>query len=416
METKNLAMSKIKIENFGPIKEGIQKNGDWIDIKKVTVFIGNQGSGKSSVAKLISTLTWIEKALVRGDFQEKELTIYNRFKKHCAYQNIGNYFKDDTFIEYQGKAYSITYKDGNTFVKKNSENGYAFPKIMYVPAERNFVSSVDKPASLKKLPNTLYTFLDEFEDAKQDLKGNLDLPIGNARFEYSKQNKISYIVGDDFKIRLSESSSGFQSFVPLFLVTRHLADSINKEHDASIKQISIEEEKRIRKEIESILSNPNLTEDIKNTALEVLSSRFKYACFINIVEEPEQNLYPSSQRGTLNSLVKFANMDEGNKLIMTTHSPYIINYLTLAVKAYKVSVKLEPSNNKVELRTQLNELVPLTSTINPDDLVIYELDDKGNIKMLDNYKGIPSDENELNEKLVEANDLFVNLISLEKSI
>lgn len=409
-------MSKIKIQNFGPIKEGYRGDNDWIDIKKVTVFIGNQGSGKSSVAKLISTLTWIEKALVRGDFQEKELTIYNRFKKHCAYQNIGNYFKEDTVIEYDGKAYSITYKEGNTFVKKNNANGYAFPKIMYVPAERNFVSSVDKPASLKKLPNTLYTFLDEFEDAKQDLKGNLDLPIGNARFEYSKQNKISYLVGDDFKIRLSESSSGFQSFIPLFLVTKHLADSINKERDASVKQISIEEEKRIRKEIESILSNPNLTEEIKNTALEVLSSRFKYACFINVVEEPEQNLFPSSQRDLLNSLVKFANMEEGNKLIMTTHSPYIINYLTLSVKAYNVSLKLESSNRKNDLKINLNELVPLSSTINPDDLAIYELDDKGNITKLDNYKGIPSDENELNEKLSETNDLFVNLLSLEKSL
>ncbi len=59
-------MSKIKIKNFGPIKEGfkeISPDGsinEWMEIKKVTVFIGNQGSGKSTVAKLISTLSWIE--------------------------------------------------------------------------------------------------------------------------------------------------------------------------------------------------------------------------------------------------------------------------------------------------------------------------------------------------------------------
>ena len=52
-------MGKIKIKNFGPIKEGYQDNDGWIDIKKVTVFIGNQGSGKSTVAKLISTFVWI---------------------------------------------------------------------------------------------------------------------------------------------------------------------------------------------------------------------------------------------------------------------------------------------------------------------------------------------------------------------
>ena len=46
-------MSRIKIKNFGPVREGGQTNDGWIDIKKVTVFIGNQGSGKSTVAKLL---------------------------------------------------------------------------------------------------------------------------------------------------------------------------------------------------------------------------------------------------------------------------------------------------------------------------------------------------------------------------
>ena len=145
-------MSKIKIKNFGPIKNGFQDNEGWMDIKKITIFIGNQGSGKSSVAKLFSTLTWIEKALVRGDFKEKDLTGYNRFRKHCSYQNIGSYFKDDTYIEYEGKAYTISFFEGITNVTKKEQNGYSFPKIMYVPAERNFVSTVDKPALLKKLP------------------------------------------------------------------------------------------------------------------------------------------------------------------------------------------------------------------------------------------------------------------------
>ena len=66
-------MSRIKIKNFGPIKEPKSVKDEWIDIKKVTVFTGNQGSGKSTVAKLISTFTWMEKVLTRGDFKEKEL-------------------------------------------------------------------------------------------------------------------------------------------------------------------------------------------------------------------------------------------------------------------------------------------------------------------------------------------------------
>ena len=73
-------MSRIRIRDFGPIKEGNQSDDGWIDIKKVTIFIGNQGAGKSTVAKLISTFTWIEKALVRGDYNKKWFERKNKLK------------------------------------------------------------------------------------------------------------------------------------------------------------------------------------------------------------------------------------------------------------------------------------------------------------------------------------------------
>ena len=61
---------------------------------------------------------------------------------------------------------------------------------------------------------------------------------------------------------------------------------------------------------------------------------------------------------------------------MTTHSPYLINYLTHAVKAYNVleKKKLMLWNNASELETRLNQIVPLNAVLNPNDWVIYELD------------------------------------------
>ncbi|MCD8164786.1 MAG: AAA family ATPase, partial [Bacteroides sp.] len=92
-------MSRIKIRNFGPIKNGLTENGGWMDIKKVTTFIGNQGSGKSTIAKVISTLLWIEKVLTRGDFKEKEFSASKFRNKYCGYHRIANYFiKDKTEI------------------------------------------------------------------------------------------------------------------------------------------------------------------------------------------------------------------------------------------------------------------------------------------------------------------------------
>lgn len=86
-------MSKIRIKNFGPIKEGFVENSGWIDLKKVSVFIGNQGSGKSTVAKLISTLSWIEKSLYRENSSKSEVKRKPKFQNYyCDYQNLKNFF------------------------------------------------------------------------------------------------------------------------------------------------------------------------------------------------------------------------------------------------------------------------------------------------------------------------------------
>ncbi len=410
-------MSQIKIKHFGPIKGGYQENDGWLDIKKVTVFIGNQGSGKSSVTKLISTMKWIEKALIRGDFKDSFLIKYNRFKKHCEYQNIDMYLKDTTEVAYKGTAYAITYIAGKLLVEKNIENGYQVPQIMYVPAERNFVSAVKNIRTLKGLPQTLYTFSEEFFEASEHLKGkSIELPINKVRFEYQSLNKTAYIVGEDYKIQLSAASSGFQSFAPIFIVSRYLALSINQEQDASVKSLSLAEEQRMKKELEQILLIKTLSEDLKKAALEILSKRFKNSCFINIVEEPEQNLYPNSQRLILNSLLEFNNKTESNQLILTTHSPYIISFLSIAIQGNYLKGKIGVDTEGVKYLDRLDKIVPLKSLVAASDVVVYQLDDAGNIQKLPNYEGIPSDDNYLNASLAEGNQLFGSLIEIEQEL
>ena len=104
-------MSRIRIKNFGPVKDGFCDDDGWIDVKKVTVFIGDQGSGKSTVAKLISTFAWIEKALVRGDYSVKWFARKNRFRKQfLAYHRLENYLsKEDekSVFEYRGDVFEI---------------------------------------------------------------------------------------------------------------------------------------------------------------------------------------------------------------------------------------------------------------------------------------------------------------------
>lgn len=407
-------MSKIRIKNVGPIKDGLETNDGYISFKGVTIFVGNQGSGKSTIAKVFSTMSWLEKALVRGDFTGSYLSQYNRFKKQLAYQNISNYLNEESEIEYIGNAYTLRYKESRLEIIEDKEKiNYNFPKIMYVPAERNFVSSVDRPDLVKRLPLPLYTFLDEYEDAKQNIGEGAYLPLNNVKFEYRKQNKKSWLIGEDYKIELLEASSGFQSVVPLFLVTQHLTKTIKTNGNSTRREISIDEQKTIRKEIDRIFRNKNTSEDVRRVLLEQLSARFKYTCFLNIVEEPEQNLYPTSQKIVLFELLKSKNDIEKNNLVITTHSPYIINYMTLAIKAFKVKEKINNSNENYHLSNELSSIVPPDSAIDPSLVRIYQLDNTGKIEILEDYNGLPSDENYLNEFLAESNESFVNLIEIE---
>lgn len=415
-------MSKIKVKNFGPIREGFQENDGWIDVKKITLFIGNQGSGKSTVAKLISTFTWIEKALVRGDYNKKWFERKNKLKnQYLNYHRLENYFKingvDHTVLEYQGDAYSIKYEKGSLTITESTDSPYPLPQIMYVPAERNFITYVKAPKELKLSSESLKEFLTEFDNAKNEMRGLVKLPINNVDIEYDKLNDTVNLKGETYKVKLTEASSGFQSLVPLFLVSSYLAGSVKKQSETNKEPMSSDELKRFKKGVEDIWSNDNLTDEQKRIALSVLSSKFNKSSFINIVEEPEQNLFPFSQWQMLQSLLEFNNMNTGNKLIMTTHSPYIVNFLSIAIQAKQLKDKISNSSRATELFEKLSKIILDKSLVSSDEVVIYELNEKdGSIKKLPAPLGIPSDKNYLNNALKEGNQLFDSLLEIEEEL
>jgi len=408
-----MTMSRIKIKNFGPIKDGLSENNGWLDIKKVTVFIGNQGSGKSSIAKLISTFSWIEKVLTRGDFIEKEFTASKFRKTYCGYHRIENYFlENQTEILYEGDSYSMYYKNEAFSISKKNEDDYALPQIMYIPAERNFISMVNKPNLIRQLPATLLTFLSEYDNAKREMKGALDLPVNNAVLDYDKLNDIVNIKGKDYKVRLVEASSGFQSLVPLYLVSWYLAESVKKQADNPNK-MSSDDLKRFETGVKTIWNNVNMSDEQRRVALSALSAKFNKSSFYNIVEEPEQNLYPTSQQKVLYSLLRFNNMLLPNKLVITTHSPYMINYLSIAIQSGYLKTKTENTG----LMEKLRHITPVKSTIQSSDVAIYQLDEtKGTINKLPDFEGIPSDKNYLNQSLAEGNRIFDSLLEIEQEL
>ena len=414
-------MSRIKIENFGPIKTGSTAPGGWLDIRKCTVFIGNQGSGKSTVAKLISTFTWMEKALVRGDHDAKWFEQGQFEAERLPYHRLEDYLptpRSKATIAYEGDAFHIRFEGDQLHVKavQSPAAPYPLPQIMYVPAERNFLAYVKTAKELRLSSPSLQEFLTEYTNAKSALDDrHLALPINDSFVEYTPLNDRINLHGpqtNPYKINLTDASSGFQSLVPLYLVSEYLASTVAAQTMMRDRPMSSQEVERFSRETALILTNSDLSLEQQRIAFSALSARFNKKAFINIVEEPEQNLFPDSQRQVLNSLLMAHNRSPNNKLILTTHSPYLLNYLTLAVKA---SVLQEKIGDNPDLLARLYAVVPATATVRPNELAIYELNEKeGSIQELAPYRGLPSDENTLNEKLGEANELFTELLKIEQ--
>lgn len=355
---------RLIVKSFGPVR-----NLD-ITFRKVTVIIGDQGTGKSCVAKLFSIFKWLEKQFISGRQKPEYYCRYNRFNtKLCAYHRLEAFFREQTYLSYDSEFYSFVYEQGALSIKSKKEFDGSLAKICYVPAERSILSVAEnRQRLLKELPDSSTDFHDMFCDAKRHFMEGYDLPFGGLRYTYDQLNGISkvYTSGiDESVVKLSHSSSGVQSALPMLLVSQYLTDIVI---DKSETRLTKEEKERMAREIDVILSNADLTDTVKELMVRRLSEKNRYGAFINIAEEPELNLFPMSQYEVILSLVKncFACVD--NMLVVTTHSPYVLAIFNLLVLASKTFAQ-----GREEEKTQITEVVPMASHIPSESLGAYSI-------------------------------------------
>ena len=357
---------------------------------------------------------WLEKALIRGDI--KAPVSHQDFIELIEFHRLENYLESDTQIEYEGNTYRLILSESSN--KKTVEatvlnqKSVKQPKIMYVPAERNFLSSITNINKVSDLIiGSLKNYSIEFRNAQLAHRSkSIDLPINNTKIVYEPKEDENYLIFNNKRLKLSDASSGFHSIVPLYWVTKYLIEYVKQGEKKLLELLSTDQTIRRNNELKE-LNTQQLDEKSLRTKEKKINEKYVSKYFINIVEEPEQNLFPSSQRQLLNSLLAFNNGN--NMLIMTTHSPYLINYISLAVKANELKDKVKDK----EVYDKLNAIVPINSTVNPKELAIYELDEtNGSVTQLGNFEGIPSDKNFLNISLAQGNQLFDSLLEIEEEL
>ena len=403
---------RLIVKSFGPVRD--------LDItfKKVTLFIGDQGTGKSCVAKLFSMFKWLEKVLIQKKYKRNYFEQYNRFlTKLCPYHRIESFIQPDSYLRFESNRYDFVYSDGSFRIydknkdaglfRTNHQNEAGISKIMYVPAERSIVSVAEnKTKLLKELPDSSETFSDEFVNAKKFFKSGYELPFEGLHFEYDSLNEVGWIRGGNYKVRLINASSGIQSSLPMCMVSEYLSKMIADREEI---KLSKEEKDRLEKRVAEIMQDDDISDIIKDMMIRQLSSANRYDRFINIVEEPELNLFPQSQMEVLCSLVAINASSNQNMLVLTSHSPYtlaILNMLVIGAKAYQRASEVD--------RAEIERILPHRYHLNENDVVAYRLssNDGDYCKLIINLKTGMIAKNDLDSCSDEINRIFNQLYRL----
>ncbi len=377
-------MPQLKIRNFGPITEGYQDSVDgFFDVNPLTVFIGEQGAGKSCVAKLFSTLSWLEKKVAQNP---AERVFIDSFEEIClSFHRIKDFIKDNTEIVYRGIYCSLTFKNRNLeIIKVASSDDYSQPKILYIPAERVFCSSVTNPTKVNFLPPNLLSFMSDYYDALNNQDNTtVMLPLNGYEVVFDKKTSEVFVADKqkDYKIKLESSSSGLQSLIPLYITVKFFKEQISRPLEARFNEFSLDQTNKLKEFGKELITSKRITEEGLNETLESFKKslreflekapeirekqikRIVNSRMVCIIEEPEQNLFPESQYKVINELISLLLNDKSNICVITTHSPYILETINNCIYAKQISLK----------GIDISQILPEEYQISYDNIAAYKI-------------------------------------------
>lgn len=422
-------MSTITIKNIGPIKEVVE-----ISLNRINVFMGPQSSGKSTIAKIISFCTWVEKDVATSqslsEYQENITYFRERLE---SFHKIKGYFNSDSYIHYKSEVVEIVWENEECSISWVDKYAYQRSKIAYIPSERNMV--ILPEARKSEFGNTnIRSFLFDWFEARKKYSDENNLSVLNlgVNYYYIEGSEEDHIRGNnndaEYDILLSNASSGLQSITPLIVMIEYLTKWIYDEDNISFEQD--ERKQRVNRilVVEKVLKPYYDKDDLPIEDLQKLVKYFNerlyekeekaveyfddYKTISNglfkttnsqfIIEEPEQNLFPETQRDLMYYLLQQCLNKKGNRLTLTTHSPYVLYALNNCMMAGLVSDKMESN--------ELRKLKCNKSKINPSDVSIYEIREgvvRGTIQGED---GLISD-NYFDQKMKDLMDDFYLMLN-----
>lgn len=344
-------MNKLVIKNVGPIRS--------IDIplNKINVFIGPQSSGKSTIAKIVSFCSWLEKDVERTE----SVAMHGVLAELEAFHRMEGFFNDDSSILYIGDnvvfAYNVdepldlsgrfevcnaSHYNEKELLLYTIEKTVA-PKVCYIPAERSFVSAMPNAKKYADREDNLLSFIEDWLESKRHYPTAKAMELINLGIKYyynEKMDRDMLVLENGEKVSLTNASSGMQSLVPLLVLLNWCANGIYEEK----KPYSPEEMMNIKKLLAEVSKNSGSQDEQKKQLLERMNDIMEGRVYTHtqfIIEEPEQNLFPKTQVDFLYFLLAMVNHGRKHRLVLTTHSPYVLYALNNCLLAHLVEKNMD---------------------------------------------------------------------------
>lgn len=320
----------VTIRNFGPIKEvNIE------DLRPLTILIGESGSGKSTILKVVALFRYIYKMLnirfylkaSRIDRSPFRIRLNDYFKTNALDQYVRSDSEIIYTVKFEGTSYTLSFKNGKLQMPKSMmSEDLVYIKGSFVSENRNIIPTWSAKVASNRGATLGFYFHETYKDFEEatDHIDHLDMDFLNMKFQVRKVGgKKKYTITDSkqtyIPIDLRAASSGMQTSTPLVTITKYFASHFD--FKSALRR--------------SVLSYLYDTDQLSKFQPKVELTELPRNIFIH-VEEPELSLYPYAQMHLFEQLVRDISIARTNgirmDIMMATHSPYIVNYANLLLR------------------------------------------------------------------------------------
>lgn len=368
----------IIIKNFGPLKEV-----EIDDIKPLTVFIGKSAGGKSIIMKVIVLMRYIYKMVnIRSYLKNAKIT-RSPFKlrfNSMLHDGLKGMITAQTEIYYtveiNGNKYTLKYTNRGLQSDINiPDKDLIFFKEAYVSGMRSLIPIWASKAVSVKGENLGFFFhetFNDFNDATNVIKEQ-KLEYLNLKMKVRKSGNrpklftIESLQNDAVPIELRYASSGIQTSAPLVAIVHYFAQEFS-----------------FKDAFQRSVLNYLYKQDLLTKFTPGINQN-KLGKYVHIhIEEVELGLAPEAQRALMSNLIEevFHKNKKDRKLglMVSTHSPYIVNHLNVLLRAgyFEKARKNYPFLEKDDIavyRVNEGKIISLMATDNDTgEYVINALD------------------------------------------